>query len=287
MTTPVPDPRQLLKKYGFSAKKSWGQNFLVSDRVYGAIVRATVDTDDDWIVELGAGLGTLTVRLAAAVPRGRVVAVERDRDMALVLRGELGDVPNVDIAEENALAFDYGAVAARAGRKFAVAGNLPYQIATPLLFAMIDARAFLTRAVIMLQKEMADRIVAKPGGAAYGALGVMVTTYCDVRKVIEARAGAFHPQPRVDSTVIALAMRDTLRAPIDDPRRYSQAVHAAFGHRRKTLRNSLRALWDDGDIDAALAAAGIDGQRRGETLSVEEFARVANALPDARGTAHA
>ena len=118
----VADPRELLARHGFKAKKSWGQNYLIDRKVYEAIVRATVAAEDDWVVEIGAGLGTLTLRLAQAVPKGHLVAVERDRDMVSVLRAELGDEPNIEIAETNALTFDYAATAARAGRPLAVAG---------------------------------------------------------------------------------------------------------------------------------------------------------------------
>jgi 16S rRNA (adenine1518-N6/adenine1519-N6)-dimethyltransferase len=281
----VDDPRVLLGKHGLRAKKSWGQNFLVNEKVYAAIVRATVRDAADWVVEIGAGLGTLSARLADAAPQGRVIAVERDRDMVAVLRTELGARANVEIAETNALEFDYAAVAERAGKKIVACGNLPYQIASRLIFGMLEARAHLARIVIMLQKEMADRIVAKPDTSAYGALGVMVQTYADARAVIRAPRTAFHPAPRVDSTVLELfPLASRTRAPIADEKNYHACVHAAFGQRRKTLRNALRARWNDGDIDAALAASSIDGNRRGETLSVEEFAALANALPPARAT---
>ena len=280
----MPDPRALLARYGLHAKKSWGQNFLVDERVYDAIVRAAVRAPDDQVVEIGAGLGTLTVRLAEAVPAGRVVAIERDRDLAVVLRGELGGRANVEIAEENALTFDYAAAAARAGRPMVVVGNLPYHLASQLLFRILDARRQVARAVVMLQKEMADRIVARPGTKAYGALGVMITTFADVRLVVRARPGAFFPAPKVDSAVVELVpLPDGRpRQPLVDAGRHSAVVHAAFGQRRKTLRNALRARFADGDLDAALTRAGIDGARRGETLSIDEFIGLANELPDAR-----
>ncbi len=273
------DPRALLAKYGFRAKKSWGQNFLVDEKVYDAIVRASARSDDAWIVEIGAGLGTLTTRLADAVPRGRVVAVERERDMIAVLEPELAGRDNVEVRAENALELDYGALRERAGRPVVVAGNLPYQIASPLLFRMVEARQHIARAVVMLQKEMADRLVASPGTREYGALGAMVALYADVQLVIRARAGAFVPAPKVDSAVVAIEPRAALRAAVDE-KQYGQVVHAAFGQRRKTLRNALRARWEAPRVDAALAAAEIDGMRRGETLSVEEFASLANALEE-------
>lgn len=277
------DPRTLLKKYGLLAKKSWGQNFLIDNRVHDAIVRVTVAAADDWVVEIGAGLGSLTERLVAAVPGGRVIAVERERDMVDVLGHELAAASNLDIVAANALTFDFAAVADRAGKRIAVAGNLPYQIASPLLFHILGARAHIVRAVVMLQKEMADRLLAAAGSDAYGALGVMVALHADVKPIIRARASAFHPAPRVDSTVVALTMLAAPRHVVDEAA-YSRVVHAAFGQRRKTLRNALRSAYDDARIYAALAALGLDGRRRGETLTTAEFAALANALEHARAS---
>jgi 16S rRNA (adenine1518-N6/adenine1519-N6)-dimethyltransferase len=284
--TEFADPRGLLDKYGLRAKKSWGQNFLISSRVYDAIVKTSVRAADDFVVEIGGGLGTLTARLAEAAATGTVVVVERDRDMVDVLRGELGGVANVRILEQNALELHYEALAKEAGKPLVVVGNLPYQIASRLIFGMIDVRTACARMVIMLQKEMADRVVAAPDTDAYGGLGVMVQTYCDVRGVIKAPSAAFYPAPKVDSAVVELTPLPggRTRAPITDEKEYSALVHAAFGQRRKTLRNAMRSRWDDDAIAVGLTGAGIDGMRRGETLSVEEFARLSNALPAARPT---
>jgi 16S rRNA (adenine1518-N6/adenine1519-N6)-dimethyltransferase len=276
--TEVADPRTLLQRHGLAAKKSWGQNFLVDRNVYQAIVAAAATRPDEWIVEIGAGLGTLTARLADAVPEGRVLAVERDRDMVHVLERELGGRANVEIRAENALTFDYVAARRRAGRPLSVAGNLPYQIATPLLFNLLEAREHIARAVVMLQKEMADRLLARPGTPEYGALGVMIALHAELRPVVRARAGAFFPPPRVDSAVVELRPLGAPRVPADAAR-FRQVVQASFGQRRKTLRNALRSLWPPATVDAALAAAAIDGARRGETLALEEFGRLANHLP--------
>ena len=156
MTTPTafPDPRVLLKRYGLAAKKSWGQNFLISESVYRAVVDATVREPDDWVVEIGAGLGTLTMRLAQRVPEGKVIAVERDRDMVAVLEAELGHLDNVEVHPANAMTYDLAQVARWRGAPVALCGNLPYQIASQLLFHFIDARQHLTCAVVMLQKEI-------------------------------------------------------------------------------------------------------------------------------------
>lgn len=277
---PFPDARVLLDRYGLRAKKSFGQNFLISDRALRAIADAAVSSDDDWIVEIGAGLGTLTARIAERVTAGKVIALEPDPDMIRVLRAELGDVDNLEIEQVDAMRYDLRG-AASLGQKITVCGNLPYHLASQLIFRVIEARDVIRFAVFMIQKEMADRIVARPGTKDYGALGVMVRTYCDVSTVLKVGAGSFVPVPKIDSTVIKLVPLPNAepRVPIADHAHYSQVVHAAFGQRRKTLRNALRARWSDEQIDAALAATGIDGSRRGETLDIAEFGSLAAALP--------
>ena len=272
-----PDARTLLRKYGLRAKKTWGQNFLVEERTFEGIVRGAGLGPGDVAVEIGAGLGTLTARLALACDR--VIAIERDRDMAEILRAELAGNERVEIAEANALTYDYDAVAARVGRKPIVVGNLPYQIASPILFRLLDARKNLARMVVMLQLEMAQRIVAQPDTPAYGALSVMVKMAVEPRILFKVSAGAFFPPPRVASAVLVLEPLGTeTRVPITDDGWFSKVVHAAFGQRRKTLRNALGTIAPTDAIERALKAAGIDEKRRGETLSVEEFAALAEVL---------
>lgn len=273
---PFPDARILLDKYGLRAKKQFGQNFLISERALRAIADATVSSDDDWIVEIGAGLGTLTAQIVERVTAGKVIALEADPDMIRVLKAELGSVDNLEIHHADAMRFDLRAEASL--RKIIVCGNLPYHLASQLMFKVLEARDRVQHAVFMIQKEMADRIVAKPGGKDYGALGVMIRTYADVTTVIKVGAGSFLPPPKIDSTVIKIVPLAAPRAPIPDEAHYSNVVHAAFGQRRKTLRNALRARFSDAAIDAALAATGIDGGRRGETLDIPEFAALARSL---------
>lgn len=292
MTTaapPFPDARTLLDRYGLRAKKSFGQNFLIAERVFRAIVDAAVGADDDWIVEVGAGLGTLTARLAERVPEGKVIALERDPDMVAVLRGELGTVENVEVEAADAMRYDLAMAARWRGDRIVVCGNLPYHIASQILFRVVDARAHVRRAVVMIQKEMADRILASPGGKDYGAMGVMIQTYLDARLVAKVGPGSFVPAPKVDSSVLRLVplANDAPRVPIGDAAHYSAVVHAAFGQRRKTLRNALRAKWPDADVGAAFERTAIDGGRRGETLSIPEFAAVAAALPILTGAGDA
>jgi 16S rRNA (adenine1518-N6/adenine1519-N6)-dimethyltransferase len=278
---PFPDARVLLGRYHLRAKKGLGQNFLISERAFRAIVDATVSSDHDWIVEIGAGLGTLTARLAERVPEGKIIALERDPDMIAVLRAELAGVDNVDIEASDAMRYDLRMAAAWCGEPIAVCGNLPYHIAAPLLFRVLEVRAVVRCAVVMIQKEMADRIVAAPGSKDYGALGVMIRTYADVTTVAKVCAGSFVPPPKVDSTVVKIVPLAGAqpRVPIMDEKHYASVVHAAFGQRRKTLRNALRAVFEEGAVDGALAATAIAGTRRGETLDIAEFARLAAALP--------
>lgn len=274
-----PDARTLLERHGLRAKKHFGQNFLTSERVFRAIVDAAVRTDDDWVVEIGAGLGTLTARLAERVPEGKVIALERDPDMVAVLQAELGHLDNIVVEPGDALRYDLAACARWRGEPIVVCGNLPYHVAAPLIFRTIAARGSVARAVFMVQKEMADRMVASPGGKTYGAMSVMVQSYAACRAVVTAPAGAFTPAPKVDSAVVRLDFTAAPALALPDEEHHRAVVHAAFGQRRKTLRNALRAVYDEAAVDAALAATAIDGVRRGETLTLVEFAALARALP--------
>jgi 16S rRNA (adenine1518-N6/adenine1519-N6)-dimethyltransferase len=277
---PFPDPRTLLRRHGLRAKKSWGQNFLIAESVYRAIVDAAIDSNEDWVVDIGAGLGTLTMRLAERVPDGQVVAVERDPDLVAVLEKELGHLDNVQVHPANALTYDLGGIARWRGAPVALVGNLPYQIAAPLLFRFIEQRKHLSRIVVMLQREMADRLLARPGTSAYGALGVLIGAWADVSLVVRARATAFAPPPKVESAVVRILPLPggEPRVPLGSAEQVRAVVNAAFGQRRKVLRNALRARFSVESVDAALASTGIDGGRRGETLSIEELAALAIAL---------
>ena len=282
-----PDARTLLRKYGLTPKKSWGQNFLVEPRIFDGIVRESGAGTEDTVVEIGAGLGTLTARLALAA--GRVIAVERDRDMAAILRAELSGDERVEIAEANALTYDYAAVADRPdahGRLPIVVGNLPYQIASPILFRLLAAGRRLSRIVVMLQLEMAQRVVAAADTPEYGAMSVMVQMAADARIAFRVPAGAFYPAPRVASAVLVLEPLSATRSPVTDDGWFSQVVHAAIGQRRKTLRNALRTVAEPAAIEAALVASAIDPSARGETLDVAAFARLSEALLSVRGGRH-
>jgi len=275
------DARKLLEKHGLRAKKHFGQNFLVADRVFRAIVDAAVAADDDWIVEIGAGLGTLTARLCERAHEGKIIAIERDPDMVAVLKAELGhlvDAETLQIEAMDAMRYDLHMAARWHGAPIVVCGNLPYHVASQLIFKALDARADVSKIVVMVQREMADRILAKPDTDAYGAMTAMIQMFADVSMVAKVGAGAFVPPPKVDSAVVKITPLAQPRHPIADQGHYSRVVHAAFGQRRKTLRNALRAVFDAAIVDAALQATQIDGQRRGETLTLAEFAALTGAI---------
>jgi 16S rRNA (adenine1518-N6/adenine1519-N6)-dimethyltransferase len=262
-------PSELLRRHGLRPKKEWGQNFLGDPRVLDALAALAELRPGETVVELGAGLGHLTRALAAT--GARVVAVERDRELVPILKAELA---NVEIAEADAKSFDFAA-AARGGR-IVVCGNLPYHLSSPILFHLLDQRSAVRRAVLLLQREVAERVAAPPGGRDYGLLSVLIQHVADARIGLEVGRHAFTPPPEVESSALVLDFLPHARAEIRDERRFRSLVKAAFAQRRKTLWNALKSM---PGAREALERAGIDPQRRGETLSVEEFAAVERALP--------
>ncbi len=266
----LPDARDLLRKHGLAPKRSFSQNFLVQPGAVAKIADAAAGLGS-LVVELGPGLGTLTHGLLA---RGcEVVAVELDRDMIAVLRAELGSHPALEIREGDAADVDLSALSESYGRNLVVTGNLPYQATGAILRQVVRHRSALSGAVLMVQREVRDRLVATPGTKDYGALTVFTQAAFVVDTVCRLRPGSFHPPPKVDSAVVRLIPRDPPRA--EETPTFRRMVQGAFQMRRKTLRNALRPLGDSTRLSQAAEDAGIDLGRRGETLSVEDFGRLA------------
>jgi 16S rRNA (adenine1518-N6/adenine1519-N6)-dimethyltransferase len=275
------DPRRVLARHGLRAKKSWGQNFLHDRNVVARIVGAVGATGDDVVVEIGAGLGTLTGALARAEPAPRqVLAIERDPDMQRVLAAELSDAAAVTVVAADAATFDFAAACHAAGRPLLVVGNLPYQIASALVLGLVEAGASgaIARAVVMVQREMAQRIVAPPGSRTYGRLTVAVAQGAEARILFHVRPGSFHPAPAVTSTVLSLTPRARPLAPVRDAALFEEVVKQAFATRRKMLRRALPPAFGEEATARALAESAIAGTKRAEELSVAEFARLADAL---------
>jgi 16S rRNA (adenine1518-N6/adenine1519-N6)-dimethyltransferase len=272
---PFEDPRAVLARHGSRPNRAWSQNFLVDAGAVGRIVDLVAAAPGDTVLEIGAGLGTLTRALAST--GARVVAVEPEREALRILRAQTSGDPGVEIVEADALRIDL-APYARGGRLL-VAGNLPYGIAAPLLVKIADAAPAVSRAVVMVQAEMADRVAAPPGTKAYGGLTVAVRASMSARMGLRLGPGAFHPPPRVRSGVLVLEAMDPPAVPPGRRPALRAVVRAAFGRRRKTLRNALVDVVAGSDrVDAALRDAGLDPTRRGETLTVEQFDRLARAL---------
>jgi len=253
-------------------RKRFGQNFLVDPHYVARIVDAIAPAPGDNLVEIGPGLGALTAPLIARA--GHLTAIEIDRDLAARLTAVFAP-GELTLHVADALAFDFASLGAR----LRVVGNLPYNISSPLLFRFAECADALVDVHAMLQQEVVARMAAAPGTADYGRLTVMLQAKFAVERLFVVPPGAFRPAPSVHSAVVRLVPLGAKRPQIADEALFAQAVAAAFGQRRKTMRNALAPLCDA----AALAAAGIDARVRGETLAVADFVRLVNLLAARRG----
>jgi len=266
--------RGQLNAAGLHPKKRFGQNFLLDESLCVKIADLALSEAPECIVEIGPGTGALTAALAR--DGCCVRALEIDRDLVVLLR-ERSDLSSVDILEADALTYAWPE---RSFERWYVAGNLPYNIATPLLVTLSQLERGPQRIVAMIQKDVADRLLAAPGTASYGSLTVAVGNAMEIRRAFTLGPGAFYPRPKVDSTVIVLNRRARpLVEPIDPPL-FEKVVRGSFAYRRKTLANSLsRSLSvERAEILIAMQAAGIDEDERGERLDIDSFARLADAL---------
>lgn len=286
---PFLDARALLRASGLKPKRSFGQNFLVSPQVLARIARACVPDEARGVahvVELGAGLGALTRALLDRA--AHVTAIERDRELVPVLRDALGAFiaeGRLDVLEADAQSARFDALFASAppGAPRVVCGNLPYQITGSLIEAAVRQSTFVDRAVFMVQLEVAERLLAAPGSKTYGALTVFTTAAFRVEREMVVSRGNFHPPPEVTSAVVSLTAERPPRA--EETPTFRACVREAFARRRKTLRNAWSGLGNPSEVEAAATRAGVDLGARGETLSVEDFARMARALEEGSATA--
>jgi 16S rRNA (adenine1518-N6/adenine1519-N6)-dimethyltransferase len=291
MASILSETRQLLHSHGLRPKKRLGQSFLVDATVLRKILAGGAVQPEDLVLEIGAGIGTLTRALAEHCRR--VVAVEIDPGLFRILQDILGDAPQVTLVHGDALHLDFGSLLGREG-SWKVIANLPYAIATPLLTRLLQASPRFSLLLLMVQAEVAERLMASPGTKVYGSLTVLTQYYADVRPVARVSRAAFYPRPRVDSMLVRLNVLPTPRFVPQNPALFFDLVRAAFAHRRKTLKNALtqweRCPVDREDIGGVLQCAGIDARRRGETLALDEFQRLADALlsaiPRAESQAH-
>jgi len=263
------------------AKKAFGQNFLIDESVLTRIVSCVDPTPEDSVLEVGPGRGALSRLLVAS--GARYLAVEWDRELLPLLDAEFAGLPNVEIGHGDILRVDLPRLLSSRspGRKWKVAANLPYNISSQVLFRFLECCELFERLVLMLQKEVGDRLVAPPGCKEYGALTVLLRLHFDIRREFLVKPGAFRPIPKVDSAVLSFWPLPAPRVEVGDEQLFRRIVKGAFSQRRKTLYNTLRSAGLEegkGLLKGALERAGIDGGRRGETLSLEEFAALAREL---------
>jgi len=279
-------PRHLLKAWDLKPKKRMGQNFLTDPSTARTIVtRANLSTDDI-VLEIGAGLGALTIPLTKVAKK--VFAVEKDHQLIELLKTELlaNRISNCEIIPQDVLEMDLDAYTDAAATKLTVVGNLPYGISSQILIKLIHSRSGIQRAVLMFQKELAQRIAAKPGGKKYGRITAMLGYCADIRLLANISSTVFYPPPKVDSAVIEINFKSTsVHGPHDEAMLF-RVIKAAFGNRRKTLKNALAAAGINIDAQIAmqaLSAAGIDPTRRAETLNPSEFVALSNSLKKLMG----
>jgi 16S rRNA (adenine1518-N6/adenine1519-N6)-dimethyltransferase len=276
--------REILEKYGFSFKKSLGQNFLIDTNILRRIVDHAELTESSAVIEIGPGIGALTEQLAKRSKK--VMAFEIDQRLLPILEDTLSPYENVTIVHQDILKAN---VQSRIDEILAgfedimVVANLPYYVTTPIIMKLLEEKLPIRGIVGMLQKEVADRISAKPGTKEYGSLSIAVQYYTVAETVMIVPKTVFIPQPNVDSAVIRLTLREKPAVDVKDESFFFQVTRASFAQRRKTILNNLTSQLPDGKekkegIQAALKQAGIEGTRRGETLSIEEFGALSDAL---------
>lgn len=253
------------------ARKRFGQNFLQDQNIINNIIgSAMIRSGENW-VEIGAGQGALTQPLLQKV--SHLDVVELDRDLVTLLQHKFADCKNLTIHSSDALRFDFSSLAPN-GEKLHVIGNLPYNISTPLMFHLLETTDCIANMLFMLQKEVVNRICAEPNGKSYGRLGVMMQYYCATEWLFDVPPESFNPVPQVMSAIVRLVPHEKPPVEVDDVKMLARVVAEAFSQRRKTLRNSLgKSL-----TEAEILALGIDANLRAENISLNEFAKLANAV---------
>ncbi|MCY6370112.1 16S rRNA (adenine(1518)-N(6)/adenine(1519)-N(6))-dimethyltransferase RsmA [Clostridium ganghwense] len=271
--------KELVKKYDFKFTKSLGQNFLIDHRVLDDIVEGSEVSKEDFVIEIGPGVGTLTKELLTKAKK--VCAVELDSELIPILENELGEFENFKLIHKDALKVDFNEIIGDE-KNVKVVANLPYYVTTPIIARILNQNYNFKSLTIMIQKEVAERIDAEPNCKEYGSLSVLVQYYCDTKIVRTVSPTSFVPQPKVDSIIIRLDKLDKPRVETKDKDLFFKIVRQSFNMRRKTLRNAIKSMkiMDAETMEKAFENANIDSKRRGETLSLQEFANLANAVYD-------
>lgn len=276
--------QDIRERYDFKLSKSLGQNFITDRNVIEKIIEGAQIGPDDMVIEIGPGIGVLTA--AAAEQAARVVAIEIDSKLIPILSETLAGYDNIRIVNQDVLKTDINEIideersAGTFTGKVKILGNLPYYITTPIIMGILENGTEAESITIMMQKEVADRIKAAPGGKTYGALSVAVQYYCTAEQVAVVPKEVFIPRPKVDSSVLHLSIRSERAVELTDEKTFFACIKHGFGQRRKTLLNSLTGVngLSKDEVRAVLQEAGIDPVRRAETLDIKEFAAIANIV---------
>jgi 16S rRNA (adenine1518-N6/adenine1519-N6)-dimethyltransferase len=268
-----------LEAYGLVPRKRWGQHFLIDRNILNKVVRTAGIEETDVVLEVGPGLGVLTLALAKEAKR--VIAVEIDQKLVEILMEKVADCPNVEIIRKDIMEVDFNDLIERGGQPLKVVANLPYQISTPLLFRFIESRSVFTSLTLMLQKEVSERMTAVPGGKDYGPLSIFTQIVSDVSIQFLIKPSAFFPPPKVESALIHMVWKKRPWAEVKDIEWFRRVVKGSFGYRRKTLMNALKhsELLVPG-VAERMKEIGIDPQRRPETLTIQEYVRLADVLKE-------
>ncbi len=273
---------EMIQKNHFNFQKRYGQNFLIDAHVLEKIIAAAGITKDDFVLEIGPGIGTMTQYLAEAARE--VTAVEIDRNLISILEETLAEYENVTVVNQDILKVDIAALVKEknGGRPIKVVGNLPYYITTPIVMGLLESAVPLESITVMVQKEVALRMQAGPGTKDYGALSLAVQYYAEPYLAANVPPNCFIPRPGVGSAVIRLTRREAPAVTVQNEKQMFSLIRASFGQRRKTLvnglKNSSELSFSKEQITAAFARVGLDGNVRGETLTLEQFAALSDAL---------
>ncbi|WP_024614157.1 16S rRNA (adenine(1518)-N(6)/adenine(1519)-N(6))-dimethyltransferase RsmA [Clostridium sp. Ade.TY] len=268
--------QELVKKYNFKFSKSLGQNFLIDDSVLTDIVQGADVNGEDLVIEIGPGVGTLTAQLLNKAKR--VVSIELDNDLIPILQEELGSHPNFSLVHKDALKVDFNEIIG-AEKSVKLVANLPYYVTTPIIVNLLKEKYNFKSLTIMIQKEVAERINAEPNCKEYGSLSLLVQYYCNTKIIRKVSPSSFIPRPKVDSIVIRLDRLDKPRVEVKDEKLMFDIIRSSFNMRRKTLWNGVKNIGiDKENLQKAFDDASIDPKRRGETLSLEEFAKLSDEI---------
>ncbi|MBM7573141.1 16S rRNA (adenine(1518)-N(6)/adenine(1519)-N(6))-dimethyltransferase RsmA [Aquibacillus albus] len=275
--------KEILEKFGFSFKKSLGQNFLIDVNILEKIIGYAEINKDTASIEIGPGMGALTEQLA--IHSDKVVAFEIDQRLVPILQETLSNYPNIEIINEDVLKADIKSIITthfKEDQEVKIVANLPYYITTPILMKLLMDRLPISSITVMIQKEVADRMAASPNTKSYGSLSIAVQYYTNARVVMNVPKTVFMPQPNVDSSVLHLKLRKEPPVQVENEAYFFDFVQACFGQRRKTLRNNLVRHFDSiltkQQIESLLTESEIDGGRRGESLNIHEFATLSNTF---------